>query len=60
MKCPKCEKDVIVFEGFAGRCKKCNHVEYLDPFISRRIKPIDLKDWFRSEGWAERNGHAIF
>lgn len=46
MKCPKCEKDVIVFEGFAGRCKKCNHVEYLDPFISRNIKPIDLNRWF--------------
>jgi endogenous inhibitor of DNA gyrase (YacG/DUF329 family) len=46
MKCPKCGKDEIRFEGFAGRCKECNHVEYTDPFIMRRIKPIDLNRWF--------------
>lgn len=61
MICPKCKKGEIDFQGhFSGKCEKCNHVEYLDPYILKNLKTIDLKDWFRSDGWAERNGHAIF
>jgi endogenous inhibitor of DNA gyrase (YacG/DUF329 family) len=46
MKCPKCKEEGIKIVGFAGTCKKCNHTEYLDPFMSKRIEPIDLNRWF--------------
>lgn len=46
MKCPKCKKEHIKFEGYAGRCEKCAHIEYIDPFVLGRFTPIDTGRWF--------------